>query len=204
MRTSRDQPGWAVWLTGLPASGKSTLAAELAKRLERMGQDYQVLESDALRQRLTPGATYSEVERYVFYAALAWMGTLLTRHGVAVIFDATAHRRAYREVARREIPRFLEVWVDCPLAVCRGRDPKGIYQAAARGEARQVPGIGVAYQPNVEAELVIDSAHESPAEAADRIVAALQQRGWLGMDGHDRSTDAAQVQGPSVRGGGEA
>jgi len=100
---------FAVWLTGLPASGKSTIARELTAALVKTGVTPETLESDVLRRVLTPDATYSPSERDLFYRALALYGSRLVAHGVSVIFDATANRRHYRDFARELISRFLEV-----------------------------------------------------------------------------------------------
>lgn len=125
---------FAIWITGLPASGKSTIVAELTPKLEGLGRAVEVLESDALRRILTPVPTYSHEERDLFYRALAFMGARLVAHGVTVIFDATANRRAYRDFARSLIPRFIEVAVECPLELAMQRDYKGTYRRGQRGE----------------------------------------------------------------------
>jgi adenylylsulfate kinase len=171
--------GIAVWITGLPASGKSTVTAALARELKARGLSVAVLESDALRQVLTPRPTYSEEEREVFYGAMAYIGRLLTEHGVTVIFDATANRRRYRERARQQIPRFVEVYVDCPLEVCMTRDPKGIYRRARAGAAGTVPGMQATYEPPEDPDVVIHGDRESPETAARRVVAAIVERGYL-------------------------
>lgn len=173
------QPGFAVWVTGLPASGKSTVAAALARVLSIRGVHAAVLESDALRRILTPHPRYDEEEREVFYGAMAYIGRLLTEHGVPVIFDATANRRAYRDRARREIPRFLEVYVDTPLAVCVARDPKGIYRKAQEGTAATVPGVQADYEPPLHPEVVIKGDREASGIGAGRIVSKLIDRGFL-------------------------
>ena len=161
-----DKPqAFAVWLTGLPASGKSTLAATLSAELHRRGIRPAVLESDALRPILTPHAQYSASERDTFYTQLAAIGILLTRQGIPVIFDATANLRRYRDAARRAIPAFFEVYVDCPLPVCQARDPKGIYRAAAN-----VPGLQAPYEPPLAPERTVR--HGDP-DAAARILALL-------------------------------
>lgn len=173
------QPGFAVWLTGLPSSGKSTLAAALSNQLETRGIHAAVLESDALRRVLTPQPTYSEEERNTFYGAMAYIGRLLAEHGVPVIFDATANRRAYRDHARREIARFVEVYVDCPLEVCIARDPKGIYKRGREGAANTVPGLQAAYEPPEHPDLVVHADREPADQAARRVIAELAARNYL-------------------------
>lgn len=174
MTAPEAKPGFAVWITGLPASGKSTVAAALAAELRARGIDLEVLESDALRQVFTPHPRYDEKERDEFYGQIAYLGASLTRHGIAVIFDATANLRAYRDRARQRIPRFLEVYVDTPLEVCMSRDPKRIYR-----EGRAVPGLQAAYEPPLDPDLVIHGEHEPPEGAARRIIAMLIDSGLI-------------------------
>jgi len=178
MPSDRD-PAFAVWLTGLPASGKSTVTRALVAELQASGIRPAVLESDAVRREITPQPAYDDAERDAFYATVAFLARVLVRHGVPVIVDATANRRAYRDRAREAIRRFLEVHVDCPLAVCRARDPKGIYRRGAEGTARNVPGISATYEPPERPDLVVDGEKENPADAARRIVIALEAKGFL-------------------------
>lgn len=103
------QTAFAVWITGLPASGKSTLAAQLAGQLGAIGIQVTVLESDALRKMFSTEPRYDEQDRQYFYGSLAFIGRVLTDHGISVIFDATANRRAYCDRARQQIARFIEV-----------------------------------------------------------------------------------------------
>jgi adenylylsulfate kinase len=138
-----------------------------------------VLESDALRQVLTPHPSYTDEERETFYGSMVYIGSLLVTHGVPVIFDATANRRAYRAGARNRIERFIEAYVDCPLDVCVARDPKGIYRKAQSGEASTVPGVQAAYEPPEHAEVVVSGSSDS-SEQARAIVAALEARGYVG------------------------
>jgi adenylylsulfate kinase len=173
------EAGFAVWITGLPASGKSTVAAALTKELASRGVNVAVLESDALRKVLTPQPRYDDEERDVFYGALAHIGQLLTEHGISVIFDATANRRAYRDRARHAIARFLEVFVDCPLDVCIARDPKGIYRRGREGSAPGVPGLTAVYEPPDSPDLAVRGDVEDPARAARRIVYKLIETGYV-------------------------
>lgn len=173
------EPGFAVWITGLPASGKSTLAAALARELSARGVNVAVLESDALRKILTPSPRYDEAERAVFYGAVAHMGRVLADHGVSVIIDATANRRAHRDRAREGIARFLEVFVDTPLEVCVSRDPKGIYRRGMEGKTCGVPGLQAEYEPPLRPDVIVRGDREEPENAAHRIAAVLAARGYL-------------------------
>ena len=172
-------PAFAVWITGLPASGKSTIARALTRELSSRGIDVAVLESDALRAVLTPRATYTDEDRGVFYRAVAHIGTLLVNHGVPVIFDATANRRVYREHARSVIDRFVEVYVDCPLAVCVARDPKGLYRKAQSGDATHMPGLQATYEPPQHPDLIVSGDRDSTEDAARAIVRLLEERRYL-------------------------
>ena len=170
----RGQAGFGVWITGLPASGKSTIARELVKRLNELGVPVVTLESDEMRKILTPEPTYRLGERDQFYRALALIGERIIASGVNVIFDATAGKRAYRDHARGLISRFLEVYVDCPLDICMRRDPKGIYASATSGRAVTVPGIQIPYEPPVKPELTV-SGEAGPETGVDRIIDKLEQ-----------------------------
>jgi adenylylsulfate kinase len=178
--THSREPAFAVWITGLPASGKSVLTAALVRQLRRMKVEPSVLESDALRKAFSSSATYDERDREYFYGAVAFIGQVLTEQGIPVIFDATANLRTYRDRARRVIPRFIEVYVDSPLAVCIQRDPKGIYKKAREGKADHVPGLGAPYEPPENPEVVVRGDREEADEAAKQIVTALEERGFLG------------------------
>ena len=165
---------FAIWLTGLPASGKSSIVARLVPRLESLGSPVEVLESDAVRRMLTPEASYSHEERDLFYRALAFMGSRLVAHGVSVIFDATASRREYREFARSLIPRLLEISIECPLEVCMQRDKKGTYKRGLEGGSSTVPGLQAPYEAPVSPALAIDTTVVSPDAAAERILELIR------------------------------
>ena len=177
------QSAFAVWITGLPASGKSTVAAVLEARLAGLDVDVAVLESDALRKIFRSPAAYSQVDREYFYASLAFIGQVLTEHGVSVIIDATGNRRTYRDYARRRIPRFIEVFVDCPLEICIQRDPKGIYRRAREGQASDVPGLQTDYEAPEEPDVVIRGDQDDPEQAVHRILDVLTGRDFLTHQG---------------------
>jgi adenylylsulfate kinase len=171
---------WAIWITGVPGSGKSVLARTLASRLEGLGERAVILELDAIRKILTPEPTYSDEERDLVYRALVYLARTLTSADVPVIIDATAHRRAWRDLARSVISRFAEIQLVCPLDVCRAREaqrprgnaPPGIYAAAGQPGAT-VPGVDVPYEPALHPELVVNTAHEDVAAAVGKIVSVV-------------------------------
>lgn len=169
LMTLDHSPSFAIWLTGLPASGKSTIAAVLKPKMEENGP-VEVFESDAIRRILTPHPTYGDAERDLFYRSLAFMGAKLVSHGVTVIFDATANKRVYRDFARSLIPRFIEVWLECPLELAMQRDYKGTYQRGQRGESSTVPGLQDPYEAPLNPEVRIDTAKMKAEDAAKMIM----------------------------------
>jgi adenylylsulfate kinase len=166
-------------MTGLPASGKSTVTSALAGQLRERGLQVTVLESDRMRTVFSETPRYDERERELFYTSLAFIGRVLVEHGICVIFDATANRRSYRSRAREHIARFIEVFIDTPLEVCAARDPKGIYRMAREGKASHVPGVQTAYEPPENPDVVIRGDTEDPKVAAIRIVATLQSKRFV-------------------------
>jgi adenylylsulfate kinase len=153
-----DAPdGFAVWFTGLPASGKTTLARALQRRLADDGIRTQLLDSDALRERLVPEPTFTEAERDRFYDLVSFLAALLTRNGVNVLIAATAQKRAYRRAARTEIERFCEVYIVCSPTVCRRRDPKGLWAKADQGQIQNLPGADAVYEVPTAPDVVIQN-----------------------------------------------
>ncbi|MBI2217722.1 MAG: adenylyl-sulfate kinase [Candidatus Rokubacteria bacterium] len=170
---------WAIWVTGLPGSGKSAVARGVARELEARGERLVVLELDALRTILTPAPRYTTDERQLVYRTLVYVAALLVDEGVPVIIDATGHRREWRHLARAMIRAFAEVQLVCDLEVCRARErsrppghaPRGIYDAAGHPGAT-VPGVDVPYEPALAPELVVDTA-VTPLDVAIASVAGV-------------------------------
>jgi len=161
-----------IWLTGIPASGKSTIAKALAEKLRSIGLEVEVLESDEIRKVLTPRPLYSDEERDWFYGkVLIWLAKLLFKHNITVIIDATGHKRMYRENARREFgKKFVEVYVKCSLETAMKRDPKGLYKAALEGRISTLPGLQVPYEEPENPEVVVDTEREDVDTAVRKIV----------------------------------
>jgi adenylylsulfate kinase len=158
-------PGTVVWFTGLPASGKSTLAERVRDQLPRASV---ILDSDTMRDVLEAGS-YAADDRDRFYRVLANLAANLAHQGLAVLVAATAQRRAYRELARAHAPSFVEVWVRTSADQCAQRDVKGLYARARAGQIA-LPGIAVAYEPPTNPDVVAEGGHD---EAAARAILAL-------------------------------
>lgn len=157
-----------AWFTGLPSSGKSTLARRVQDRLAGSGRASVLLDGDELREVLGAEA-YEPEDREWFYRTLAALAALLANQGMVVLVAATAPARAHRDRARSALSEggvFLEVWVKTPLSVCETRDSKGLYARARRGEANELPGVGVAYEPPLDPEVVADGGFDDTATAA--------------------------------------
>jgi adenylylsulfate kinase len=172
---------WAIWITGLPGSGKSAVARAAAAELRRLGRPVALLELDEIRQSITPDPRYTDAERDVVYRALTYLAAVLTEVKVPVLIDATAHRRAWRDLARAVIPHFAEVQLVCPLEVCQERErtrplghaPRDIYRQA-NSPGATVPGVNVPYEAAASPEVVINTGGESVMEGAARVVRLAQ------------------------------
>ncbi|MEJ2183723.1 MAG: adenylyl-sulfate kinase [Nitrospirota bacterium] len=164
--------GRALWITGIPGSGKSALARALAEELPGLV----VLRMDDLRKVATPEPTYSEEERDVLYRALVFTASTLAGLGHDVLIDATGNLRRWRELARALIPRFAEVYLRCPLKVARAREasrageggaPPDIYKKGEEGWP--VPGFTAPYEEPLHPELTLQSESLSLREEAARV-----------------------------------
>jgi adenylylsulfate kinase len=158
MSAATTPEGRIVWITGLPASGKTTLATRIVRALHARGVVTLALDSDDLRSVLTPEADYSPADRDRFYEALGHLAVLGAEGGATVVISATASRRAYRDRVRERFPRFIEVQLVCDEETRKKRDPKHLYARAERAELRHLPGSGALYEPAEHAELTLDSA----------------------------------------------
>ena len=156
----RQKRGMVLWLTGLPASGKSVLADKLYDYLSEQGYRVERLDGDALRS-LFPGTGFSREERVRHVRRAGEMAARLERAGAIVIASLISPYRESRSFVRSICSRFVEIYVNASIEECERRDPKGLYEKARRGEITEFTGIDDPYEPPERPELVIDTEHQT-------------------------------------------
>lgn len=171
------RPGFVVWLTGLPCAGKSTLARALVPLIER-ARPCEVLDGDSVREHLSQGLGFSRRDRDINVQRIGFVAGLLARHGVGVIVAAVSPYRDARAAVRRNVERFIEVFVDCPLAICESRDVKGMYARARSGALPHFTGVDDPYEPPLAPELVLATGAEPVERSVERITELLRSRGY--------------------------
>jgi adenylylsulfate kinase len=164
--------GTVIWLTGIPCSGKTTLAQGVASSLRRHRTPVEVLDGDELRQSLSADLSFSPPDRREHARRVIFVSKLLSRNGINVIVPLISPYRETRELARRQLPSFVEVYVKCSLEECIRRDVKGLYARALRGEITQFTGVSDPYEPPQSPELVVETDVLPTDECCRRILAA--------------------------------
>ena len=176
-REQRAHHGATIWITGLSASGKSSLAIELERRLVAQGRTAYLMDGDNLRHGLNSDLGFSDDDRRENIRRTAEVAGLFADSGavaiVSLISPFAAERRRAREIHdERDLP-FYEVFVDTPIEECERRDPKGLYAKARRGEISQFTGIDSPYEPPENADIVVTPADGGPSEVAESVLRSL-------------------------------
>jgi len=170
--------GLVVWFTGLPASGKTTIARGVAERLRRDGYRVEVLDGDWVRKTINPDAGFTRDERRRHLLRVAWIARLLARNGVVVLCSFVSPYRSVREEVRRiieeEVP-FIEVYVKCSLEECIRRDPKGLYRRALRGEIPHFTGISDPYEEPERPDIVVDTERFGVEENVEKVYSYVRK-----------------------------
>jgi adenylyl-sulfate kinase len=171
--------GFTVWLTGLPCSGKSTIAGKLAERLRSRGRRVEVLDGDVVRQNLSKGLGFNREDRDTNVLRIGFVAGLLSRNGVVAVVAAVSPYASTREQVRQKIERFVEVYVDCPLQECERRDVKGMYQKARAGTLGAFTGVDDPYEPPAKPEVTVSTGGEPVEESVQKVMQALIELGHL-------------------------
>jgi adenylyl-sulfate kinase len=167
--------GFVVWLTGLPGSGKTTIARQLEPRLRSLGWPVEVLDGDEIRQNLSKGLGFSRGDRETHLKRVAYVAKLLSRSGVAVIAAFISPYRSIREYARKETTNFVEVYVKCSVQTCAERDPKGLYKKASSGQIKDLTGPQDPYEEPLRPDLIVDTEELTVGQSVGAIIDKLNQ-----------------------------
>jgi adenylyl-sulfate kinase len=162
--------GQVIWLTGLPAAGKTTIARLLSERMAAAGRPVEVLDGDEVRKGLSPDLGFSRQDRHEHARRIVFVAQLLVRNGIDVIVPMVSPYRETRLMARHSFDSFVEVWVRCSLEECVRRDPKGLYRRALAGEIPNMTGISDTYEEPLSPELVVDTEQLSAGRCVERIL----------------------------------
>lgn len=164
-----------LWFTGLPGSGKTTLAALVVDKWRKIGLASEIIDGDALRAVLRGSVGFSKEDRRRHVLSAAFAAMLLNRNGVYVAAAFVSPYKSIRQEAREILgPSFVEVFVNCPLSICRTRDPKGLYKKAEQGILSGMTGVDDPYECPEKADLVLETGIQSIEESMERLDALMK------------------------------
>ncbi|RLF08882.1 MAG: adenylyl-sulfate kinase [Thermoprotei archaeon] len=173
------EKGFVIWITGLPASGKTTVARIVADKLRSMGLKVEMLDGDEVRKWLSPEAGFTREDRERHLRRVAYVSKLLARNGVAVIASFVSPYRKIRSEIRQIIESenipFIEVYAKCSLQKCIERDPKGLYKKALAGEIKHFTGLDDPYEEPENPEVTLDTENTSPKENAEKLLNYIKE-----------------------------
>ena len=174
--------GFVIWITGLSAAGKSTIAGLVATELENRGILVERLDGDVVREHLSKDLGFSKADRDANIARIGWVASRVARAGAAVLVSAISPYREARRNARalvEEHATFVEVYVATSLEECERRDPKGLYVKAHSGEIAEFTGVSDPYEEPEHAELVLETEGRTPEQSAAAVLAKLAELGLI-------------------------
>ena len=172
-----DDKGFTLWFTGLSGAGKTTISKIVEDQLRDRGSRVEILDGDVVRENLSKGLGFSKEDRDINIRRIAFVADLLSRNGVPVITAAISPYREIRDEAREVMgERFIEVFVKASVEVCAERDVKGLYEKAFKGEIKEFTGVSDPYEPPLNAEIVLDTEHQTAEESAAKLLTLLEER----------------------------
>lgn len=175
----KEQVGFTTWFTGLPCSGKTTVADAVADVLRERGYRVERLDGDIVRKDLTSDLGFSKEDRDENIKRVTFVSKLLSRNGVAVLATFVSPYRERRRKTREEIGNFVEVFVRCPVDVCIERDVKGMYKKALAGEITGFTGVDDPYEDPENPEVILHTERETLEESVQKVLDCLQKLGYI-------------------------
>lgn len=171
--------GVTIWFTGLPSSGKSTIARILERKFRQDGIKCELLDGDVIRTNLSKGLGFSREDRDANIKRIGFVAQLLTRNDVIAIASAISPFREARDFNRRLIGNFVEIYVKCPVEECAKRDVKGLFKKALAGEIKGFTGVDDPYEEPLHPEVVCETDKETAEDSADKVLKKLIELGYL-------------------------
>lgn len=175
----KDDQGFVVWLTGLPGSGKTTIAQKLLRELKARNLKVELFDGDEVRRNLSKGLGFSKEDRDTHNKRIIYVCKLLTRNGVNTIVSLISPYRSTRAYARENLPKFVEVYLKCSIEECIKRDPKGLYKKALAGEITNMTGIQDPYEEPLNPEVLLDTEHDSSKNNVAKVIKKLEELGYI-------------------------
>jgi adenylylsulfate kinase len=171
--------GFTLWFTGLSGAGKSTNSYNIYMELKRRGLKVELLDGDIIRINFSQGLGFSKRDRDINIRRIGFVSYLLNKNGIISIAAAISPYREIRDLNRRLIENYVEVFCDCPLEVLERRDPKGLYKKARVGEIENFTSISDPYEPPENPEIVLRTGEETVSDSFGKIIAYLEARGFV-------------------------
>ncbi|MDQ4074387.1 MAG: adenylyl-sulfate kinase [Thermoproteota archaeon] len=148
---------FVIWLTGLPGSGKTTIANKINSELRSRNIKSEMLDGDELRKNISSELGFSKTDREIHVRRAVFLCDLLSRNGITCVVSLISPYLKMREFARKTLPNFVEVWVKCSIETCIQRDPKGLYKNALDGKVSDLTGLQSTYEPPIRPEITLDT-----------------------------------------------
>ncbi|MGI0091694.1 MAG: adenylyl-sulfate kinase [Nitrososphaerales archaeon] len=187
----KSTTGLVVWFCGLPGSGKSTIAEGVLAKSSALSKTITLISMDSIRKKLFPNPTYSDQERDAAYRSFVLIASVLSKSGITTLLDGTGHRLKWRNFAREECPRFVEVYVKCPVDICIRRETNRMNQ---KNDVRKklyddalnrlhsgknivglgsVPGVDEPFEESPHPEIILDSSKDTPDALVNKVIQEL-------------------------------
>jgi len=175
----KKHQGFTIWFTGLPCCGKTTIADKVAIILRKKNYLVEQLDGDFIRQNFSSDLSFTKKDRDENIRRATFLAKMLTRNNVIVLSSFVSPYKKQRRKARKEIKKFVEVYVRCPVKICMKRDVKGMYKKALEGKIKNFTGVDAPYEEPEHPELIVNTDIESVEESVAKVLQKINELGYL-------------------------